>query len=401
MNEFVKSIHPFPARMASSIVWERLPDRNPKLRILDPMSGSGTTLVVARMKGHSVYGVDRDPLARIISRAWCSDLDKELLEDKTQKILCRAQVTFKSLLSNNAYPRIADEKTKEFIRYWFDLKNRKQLTALSKHISLVRDEGLKTLLWTAFSRTIITKKIGASLAWDVSHSRPHKVYEKAPKTAFELFPKAVSYVAKNSPFNTLPSNSPKARISDGDSRRLPFKKDYFDWVITSPPYLNAIDYLRGHKLALVWMGYTIGEIRKIRRDNIGAEVTHALLEKEHIKIALDLSCDVCNLGKRERGFLTRYIIDMDSVCSEVRRVLKPNGKVVFVIGNSTIKGVFIENSNAIRYLSEHHNLVVDSIEDRPLPENRRYLPPPSKRSSGKKLQARMRNEVILSMTKKS
>ena len=34
---------------------------------------------------------------------------------------------------------------------------------------------LNNALKLAISRTIITKKVGASLAWDVSHSRPHKV----------------------------------------------------------------------------------------------------------------------------------------------------------------------------------------------------------------------------------
>ncbi len=42
-------------------------------------------------------------------------------------------------------------------------------------------------------------------------------------------------------------------------------------IITSPPYLNAIDYLRGHKLSLVWMGQSIARVRNIRSTNIGTE----------------------------------------------------------------------------------------------------------------------------------
>ena len=33
-----------------------------------------------------------------------------------------------------------------------------------------------------------------------------------------------------------------------------------DLTVTSPPYLNAIDYLRGHKMSLVWMGVVAGLI---------------------------------------------------------------------------------------------------------------------------------------------
>ena len=46
---------------------------------------------------------------------------------------------------------------------------------------------------------------------------------------------------------------------------------YIDKVITSPPYLNAIDYMRGNKFSLVWLGYSLSELRKVRSNSIGAE----------------------------------------------------------------------------------------------------------------------------------
>jgi len=50
----VKSVHPFPARMAPSIVWDKLPDSNPSLKILDPMAGSGT---IGYRKVKGAYGL--------------------------------------------------------------------------------------------------------------------------------------------------------------------------------------------------------------------------------------------------------------------------------------------------------------------------------------------------------
>lgn len=44
-------IHPFPARMAPGIALEALGDSETKLRVLDPMVGSGTVLAVAPKKG--------------------------------------------------------------------------------------------------------------------------------------------------------------------------------------------------------------------------------------------------------------------------------------------------------------------------------------------------------------
>jgi len=42
-------------------------------------------------------------------------------------------------------------------------------------------------------------------------------------------------------------------------------------VLTSPPYLNAIDFLRCSKFSLVWMGYDVAAVRKIRGVSIDAE----------------------------------------------------------------------------------------------------------------------------------
>ena len=101
--------------MAPSIVWDRLPDNNPPLRILDPMAGSGTTLVVARSKGHTAYGVDRDPLAVMIAKASCIDIDKNKLLSKATEVLEKAKKTAKTLTSKTAYPNLTDDETKSFI----------------------------------------------------------------------------------------------------------------------------------------------------------------------------------------------------------------------------------------------------------------------------------------------
>ncbi len=395
----IRPVHPFPARMAPSIVWDRLPANNKQLKILDPMAGSGTTLAIARSRGHIAYGVDRDPLAILIAKAWCSDIDKEKVASKADEVLKKAKETVKTLKSKTAYPKNADPKTKDFITFWFDLKNRKQLTALSKHIALVRDDTIKCFLWTAFSRMIITKKIGVSLAMDISHSRPHKVYNKAPVTAFEQFPKAIMQVIKAKTFNDSESKFPQATIVNGDARNTGFDDNFFDQVITSPPYLNAIDYLRGHKLSLVWMKNSIEKIRILRSTNIGAEVKGELPDSKHIVKAVKLSGNVKKLTAHQKGIFVQYVIDMDLVCSEIARVLKPGGKVTYVIGDCTTKGVFISNSKAIRYLSEQHGLDLIEREERLLPENRRYLPPPTNNNAGKQLQSRMRKEIILTMQK--
>ena len=65
------SVHPFPARMAPGIALDVVEKCEEPLRILDPMSGSGTVLAVAQTVKHHAIGIDTDPLAVLISK----DLD--------------------------------------------------------------------------------------------------------------------------------------------------------------------------------------------------------------------------------------------------------------------------------------------------------------------------------------
>jgi len=95
--------------------------------------------------------------------------------------------------------------------------------------------------------------------------------------------------------------------------------------------------------------------------------------------------------------LARYINDMDLVIGEIARVLVPAGRAILVIGDCTMRGVFVSNSKGFIKLAEEHGLEHRGIKARPLPDNRRYLPPPSSDRSGKRLQSRMREEIVLTL----
>jgi hypothetical protein len=190
-------VHPFPARMAPGIALHVVSTASRPLRILDPMMGSGTVIALAQANGHHCLGVDIDPLAVLISKVWTTAVDKRVAKTVATIVLSRAQNTFETLTTGNAYPPRADRETRKFIRYWFDSYARRQLTALSIAISRVHNENLRNILWFAFSRLIITKQAGASLAKDLAHSRPHKAYTLAPIKPFAKFLVAVECVLEN------------------------------------------------------------------------------------------------------------------------------------------------------------------------------------------------------------
>ena len=390
-------IHPFPARMAPGIALEALGKSDIPLRVLDPMTGSGTVLAVARSKGHRAIGVDLDPLAVLLAGVWTRTVDAEYVKDKAQEVLGRAKGIFRELRAGQAYPTGSDDETRQFIRYWFDEYARRQLAALSVTIRRVHHEATRDALWCGFSRLIITKSAGASLAMDLSHSRPHRRFERAPVKPFTRFLSAVETVVSNCPQPGSDPVGPPTVVKQGDARKLEVPEGSIDLVLTSPPYLNGIDYLRCSKFSLVWMGHSVKDLREIRGESVGAEAaSQEALDAPWVRALIKQLGLTPALSSRDHAILARYVWDMGQALAEVSRVLRRGGRAVYVVGDSTSKGTFIRNSSIVTAVAEEHGLSFVSRHSRELPANRRYLPPPSEgASSNATLDGRLRREVVV------
>lgn len=392
------SIHPFPARMAPSLAVEFLEGLGSAGRVLDPMVGSGTVLALARREGHHGLGFDLDPLAVLLSRVWTSAVNHDEVRSKAVDVLIGARIHFVHLSVRDAYPEGADDETRRFVRYWFDGYARRQLTALARAIVAVRARHVRDVLWCAFSRLIITKQAGASLAMDLSHSRPHKVFRTAPVKPFNRFEAAVERVVVNCLNSERDGNGPVSSVKEGDARALPLPDDSVDLILTSPPYLNAIDYLRCSKFSLVWMGYSLDSLRSLRSDSIGSEAASKHRASDLAEAVVESLFLRSPLPTKSRRVLCKYVDDMAGAMREAQRVLVPNGRAVYVVGENTVQGTFIKTSAIITALAESCGMRLVRRTTRDLPSARRYLPPPNPDEAAG-LDARMRREVVLTFNK--
>jgi len=392
-------VHPFPARMAPGIALQVMSDID-ESRVLDPMMGSGTVLAMARAQGHRGFGFDVDPLAVLISKVWTTALDPKDVRGEATCVLENARNEFNAISVGDAYPLNADEETCEFVRYWFDGYARRQLTALCLAIRSVRNETTSNALWCAFSRLIISKQSGASRAMDLSHSRPHRTFDVAPEKPFNKFLLSVERVIANGIDEDSRDRGYKPVVKLGDARELALPDKSVDLVLTSPPYLNAIDYIRCSKFSLVWMGYNVCDLREIRTESVGAEAAkESPLDDNEVKSVVKALNLRPKLEKRHEHILGRYIQDMRKAISEVARVLARAGKAVYVVGENSLRGTYIRTSVIVTKLAELAGLGLRERRSRALPSNRRYMPPPSSGHIGGAIEARMRRELVLTFAK--
>ena len=177
----IKPIHPFPARMAPDLAIAGLKELKHQSVVLDPMAGSGTVVRQASALGHRASGFDMDPLAVLMTKVWTTPVNDMAVARLATEVLSNV----KGLPDSIALPWIdEDEETKRVIEYWFAEPQRSDLRRLAYALSQLDRPRLRAekraaadMLRLALSRIIITKNLGASLARDVSHSRPHKVAE--------------------------------------------------------------------------------------------------------------------------------------------------------------------------------------------------------------------------------
>lgn len=391
MKILIQPIHPFPARMAPEIAIEEASSLPKESLILDPMVGSGTVMRIIAEQGHRGIALDMDPLSILMTKVWTSPVSPQTLRDAAEETIRDASLLVDDRVS---LPWVDhDEETKSFIDFWFAKQQQLELRKLS-FILQKQNGAIGDALRVALSRLIITKDRGASLARDVSHSRPHRVKQTNDYSVMPEFRRSTCFIASRLEKQPPPGN---VTVTQGDARQLVnIGSSTIDAIITSPPYLNAIDYMRGHKLSLVWLGYKIRDLRLIRQDSIGTERGLGIDTNIITNTIYQEMPNLSMLPVSKQRIVKRYIFDITATICEFYRVLKPRGKAVLVIGNSCIKGTFIDNSLLTTLAAQHYGFTPHKCFNRELPPSKRYLPPPSDKKKSA-LERRMRTETVLTL----
>lgn len=389
-----RPIHPFAARMAPEIAYYALIGLKKGALIMDPMVGSGTVLRTVSDYGYLGFGFDVDPLAVLMSKVWTAPINPKKILQRTEQVIAEASTLKLNDFSLSWIDR--DKDTREFIEFWFAKPQIRSLRKLSYVLSNLKGP-YSDVLRIGLSKLIITKTKGASLAADVSHSRPHRVCEANDYNVTAEYRRACQTLAKLIG-NQTPAGNVKVKL--GDARKLTgIKKGSVDAIITSPPYLNALDYMRGHKLALVWLGYKIGELGSIRSESVGVERSPNLDSNIELaaKITEGMDC-MQQLPSRICNMIYRYALDMYAIMGECARVLKHEGKATFVVGNSCLRGVYVENTSVVNTAANMFGLQLVNEQERDIPQTKRYLPPPTY-DEVSSFKNRMRTESVLTYIK--
>ncbi len=398
------AIHAFPAKFPPQIpkiFIENLTE--PDDIVLDPMMGSGTTLLEAALLKRRTVGIDIDPLALRIGQTKLNPNIGLAVEEYAMQ----ATINAEEYLKNNSFAlkeklkaRFSPENL-DFINYWFLPTTQLELLALLEEIEKIRDDSIRSFLLLNFSAVIITKSGGVSLALDLAHTRPHRKLSKKVQPAIQEFRKRLKRNLRNISDYQSPATV-DFLIAGANAESIPLTSDSVDLIITSPPYAsNAIDYMRAHKFSLVWMGFPISELSGLRQNYIGGDSVKGIDFLPLPPFSQTIVATIEKVDKKKAQVLHRYYSEMILTLSEMYRVLKPGKAAILVVGNSVMRNISTETDRCLGEVGKQIGFDLVHIGVRNLDRNKRMLPVRRNNDSTElsQIESRMHQEYLLGFIK--
>ena len=320
--------------------------------ILDPFTGSGTTNVEALLAKRNSVGIDVDPFSRFIAKVKVTPLSENTLKSAQKKLFESILNYHSSLISESDLPNFPYRDN------WFNKEILFELTYLRKQVQqLDTQDEVKDFFRVCLSsiirsvsnaddnctRTVIRKKLNKSV-------KPSDALNKFAKSVMKKAPKMVAFS------ENYPSDITVIFPDDMDARNIKFEEVFFDFAITSPPYVNAVDYPRTHQLEMYWLGFAQDSLTALKKQNVGTESVSASDYKTLHQIGVsDADTIIQNIYEKDprRAYIAfKYLNDMRKNLIEVFKVLRKGGRYVVVVGNNRIRGHLFESWKYLMPMAE-------------------------------------------------
>lgn len=372
VTHFTHGLHTYPAKFIPQI--PRWAFQYSKLHkgdiVLDPFCGCGTTLVEARILGYNSYGLEVNPLAKLMTKVKTTPIPS-LTESVFNHLLSLlvAEITEKT----GPVDAEKDVNLPQNWRFWFPDGVVETLVRIKKHIrsfhpgrrriSLKELEDVKDFFLLCYSSTI--KRVSYFDERQIKvryHKNKFKNGHPDPIKSF------VEVARKHSrgivEFSRIASTYPDvfAEVIPADATEIDLDDRKVDLIVTSPPYLNAIDYPMAHKYNLFlldliepkdysvhcreYIGVTeraVGKNLYTGKQYVGYEMVDNLID--------ELFASSSATDKIRSYIIWQYFSNMLEFLKESFRVLKPGSLCIIVLGDNVIRKRYIPTHKIVRDLA--------------------------------------------------
>jgi DNA methylase len=370
--EHIHNSFRFPARLHSRVSSAIISHFSRRGDIVcDPFMGSGTNLVEAALANRNSVGFDVDPLAVFVTRGkllatkrlastFNSYADSLLRQFKK---LARTTDKYRKLArrdigkaSYDAPVDLFDGDLLEIIERWFRRYVVEDLAIIRRLIDhTAPSASAKHLALLAFASAIRNCSNADPVPVSgLEYTKRMRQLDASGRVIdpFTIVARRLGALAQQANAFSSARQSTDHRVHQRDAAETWNLKAKPALIFFSPPYLNAVEYSRRHKLEMIWLSLISSRESLIRLSHKyigGPTVGREPLEECRLGIELvdDVRQSLLQIDYRRARSFVKYCKQLQSVFKQIDDNLSPSGYCVVVVGNNRVAGLEVPLSKVL------------------------------------------------------
>lgn len=305
--EKLDKIHPYPAKFPLDTALSFIEQYSqPDDLVFDPFVGSGTTMLAASILERPSIGMDINGVAVMLSRlklVAVNEDDRAALESLVSSI--------EHEISEGKFGKLFEY---ESINHWFCEDAIKALSCIKRNITTELEGKPDLQLLCRVAMSIVVN----SVSNQESDTRYAAVVKSGITTAntLNLFTAklySIFDIVRLSKRNEEVTRKSAVYLQNSKQASSVMGPNSVDLLLTSPPYPNTYDYYLYHKHRMLWLDE---DFKLAMHQEIGSRREFSSLKRP----------------------ASKFNEDLEEIFIECNGLIKPNAKVVIIIGDGKIRG---------------------------------------------------------------
>lgn len=336
--------------------------------ILDPFAGAGTTLIQAKMAGRNALGFEVNPFLHFVNQA-CLDWNprSEQLRAELVRLKRDCYISESIAIEDLSDHGISIPPIHNPTRWWRpDILV--SLLFLRRGIASTNDPATRRLLTLAFAAALVPDLTNVTLG----RLQLHFIDRTSDEIdVWAAFSKQVLAIAEDLDFiakHRAPHGEAKCFHHNALNPLQPAPNRKVAAVITSPPYPNRYSYVWNTRPHMYMLGFmkSRSAASELDKQTIGgtwgtatSELARGAIKPRNAAVHITVGATAEAIREKD-NLMANYVVHyFNRLCAQVERmedICTSDFRVAYVVGNSRIKGVYVETDVLFGEMLEHMGL---------------------------------------------
>lgn len=312
--------------------------------VLDPFSGSGTTVIQSAILGYKSIGIEVNPFLHFLSK------------NKSINFIKNLEIIKNKFLKNEIIHHDIFEIPKLSISKKLFQNQLNEILKIKKWVSYIQDKKTRDLFFCVFlcslDKASYAKKDGNGLKYP-KNKKPENFYDVFTQN-LKKFIDDIKKVKILSKPNIILGNNLEVL---NNKKFIEKYKNNISLCLFSPPYANCFDYTEVYKTEL-WFGDFIKDYKDLKILRNQSMSSHLNKTLNNVKTLKEIKLIIDKISKKQLwskkiiGMLINYFHEMNLLMKLIFPLLSNKGKCVIVIGNSSYGNIAIPTDQIFEKLAK-------------------------------------------------